>query len=326
MSVVYRSVADYDMVRELLPRGGMGSVFLATDRRDGREVALKLVALHDDPDACAAERAGAQLQAQISAVCPMVPAIYEQGTADPYFFIAMEYVDGETLSSLIARGALLPERAAQIAADLCSFLETAHAFQTDIDGRTSRAVIHCDLKPRNVRIAANGDTRVLDFGIAKALALSRKVTRNEFGSTPYFSPERLDSNDVDAHTDLWALGVIFYEMLGGALPFTAADTDRCERQVRLGYAAQPLDDGCPIGLRAIVARLLTFAPSRPVSRPRPKRTAGQRARRISQPGGRRAPTIRTPRGEHTNRVWRRRPTRRGPRGTRPPRSLPRRRH
>src|SRR5688500_5014559 len=124
MSVVFHSVADYEIVRELLPRGGMGSVFLANDKPDGRQVALKLVAMHDDPGADDAEKAGARLQAKIAAVCPSVPAIFEEGTAGIYYLIAMEYVDGETLSNVIAKGALAPERAAQVAADLCAFLET----------------------------------------------------------------------------------------------------------------------------------------------------------------------------------------------------------
>ena len=83
---------------------------------------------------------------------------------------------------------------------------------------------------------------MLDFGIAKALSLSRKVTRNDFGSMPYLSPERLDSTEVDAHADLWALGVILYELLSGTPPFQAVDTRRLEQQIRAGYA-QPAASG-----------------------------------------------------------------------------------
>jgi tetratricopeptide (TPR) repeat protein len=105
-------------------------------------------------------------------------------------------------------------------------------------------------------MAAGGGLKVLDFGIAKALSLSRKVTRNDFGSMPYLSPERLDSVEVDAHADLWALGVILHEMLAGTPPFHARDTRRLEDQIRAGYLGRLLPPTVPQGLRAIVSRLL----------------------------------------------------------------------
>jgi hypothetical protein len=123
------------------------------------------------------------------------------------------------------------------------------------------SLVHGDLKPRNVRLSPAGAITVLDFGIAKALSLSRKVTRNDFGSMPYLSPERLDSTEVDAQADLWALGVILYEMLSGSAPFHAADTRRLEQQIRAGYTKRPLTAPGPIGVRAIVARLLASAPA-----------------------------------------------------------------
>jgi tetratricopeptide (TPR) repeat protein len=149
-----------------------------------------------------------------------------------------------------------PTDATRIVSELCRFLDTAHQFRTSIDGREFWSLVHGDLKPRNVRVSDSGDIKVLDFGIAKALSLSRKVTRNDFGSMPYLSPERLESTEVDAQADLWALGVILYELLSGALPFHASDTRRLELEIRAGYGRRPLPDSCPAGVRAIVARLL----------------------------------------------------------------------
>ena len=261
MTTVFQRVGPYEIVREI-GRGGMAAVFLADDTRQSRQVALKLVPMGYDREAreiLEAERLGAHLQERLAESCGLAPRVFEQGEQPPYYFIAMEYINGENLSDLIARGPVEPTEATRIAASLCRFLDTAHQFKTTIDGREGVSLVHGDLKPRNVRLSDTGEIKVLDFGIAKALSLSRKVTRNDFGSMPYLSPERLDSAEVDAHADLWALGVILYELLSGAQPFRAADTRRLEQEIRGGYDGHPLNGGCPAGLQAITARLL--APS-----------------------------------------------------------------
>ncbi len=258
MTTVFQRVGPYEIVREI-GRGGMAAVFLAEDARHSRQVALKLVPIGQDREAreiLEAERWGARLQRQLAEACGLVPRVYEEGDEPPYYFIAMEYVQGENLSDVIARGPVSVGQATRIASELCRFLDAAHRFKASIDGREFWALVHGDLKPRNVRLSESGDIKVLDFGIAKALSLSRKVTRNDFGSMPYLSPERLESTGVDAHADLWALGVILYELLSGALPFHASDTRRLEQQIRAGYGQRPLPDTCPAGLGAIVRRLL----------------------------------------------------------------------
>ena len=142
------------------------------------------------------------------------------------------------------------------AVELCRFLEEAQPSGAVIDERSLRSLLHGDLKPRSVRITADGQVKVLDFGIAKALSLSRKVTRNDFGSVAYLSPERLESGEVDAHTDFWAVGVLLYEMVSGAPPFRAADTRRLERQILSRCPPPPLE-GTSIGLQGVVAKLLS---------------------------------------------------------------------
>jgi serine/threonine protein kinase len=258
VTTVFQRVGPYEIVREI-GRGGMAAVFLADDTRQSRQVALKLVPISHDREGqeiLEAERWGARLQGRLAEACGMVPRVYEEGDQPPYYFIAMEYVGGENLSDFIARGPACAADATRIAVGLCRFLETAHQFKTSIDGREFWSLVHGDLKPRNVRLSETGEIKVLDFGIAKALSLSRKVTRNDFGSMPYLSPERLDSTEVDARADLWALGVILYELLGGTPPFQAVDTRRLEQQIRAGYPRRPLPSTCPIELQAIVSRLL----------------------------------------------------------------------
>jgi hypothetical protein len=256
---VFQRIGPFEVQREI-GRGGMATVFLALDSRTGRQVALKLVAVGADREArevLEAEQRGARLHEQFSKVCRQVPAVYEHGIEGQYFYIAMEYVEGQNLSEVIARGALVPHRAVSLAIELCRVLEAAHGFATTIDDKASCSLIHGDLKPRNVRLTAAGEVKVLDFGIAKALSLSRRVTRNDFGSMPYLSPERLESDgDVDAQADCWAAGVLLYEMLSGDQPFRAADTRQLEKRIVSRQPPESLEARCPPALQAVVAKLL----------------------------------------------------------------------
>src|SRR5260221_4569101 len=195
----------------------MAQVFLAEDTREGRRVGLKLVQVTDDRhgrERLEAERWGAKLQGRLSEVCPLGPRVYEDGELTPYYFIAMELVEGTDLSSVIAQGPVRTAEAVRVTVQLCEFLEAAHALETTIDGVAFRSLVHGDLKPGNVRISVTGDVKVLDFGIAKALSLTRKVTRNEFGSPPYMSPERLDSyvQEVGRPPEPRPVGAILYEL------------------------------------------------------------------------------------------------------------------
>src|SRR5918999_86682 len=243
MTAVFQRIGPFEILAEI-GRGGMATVFLATDTRNGQRVALKLVPIGTDREArevLEAEQWGAVLHEGFSKVCRQVPAVYEYKAEGQYFYIAMEYVEGENLSEVIARGPLLPSRAVAIAIELCRVLELSHTFETTVDARQFRSLIHGDLKPRNVRLSKEDQLKVLDFGIAKALSLSRRVTRNDFGSMAYLSPERLESDgEVDAHADCWAVGVLLYEMLSGEQPFRAEDTRRLEKRILSRQPPEPL--------------------------------------------------------------------------------------
>ncbi|HEY2153057.1 MAG TPA: serine/threonine-protein kinase [Vicinamibacterales bacterium] len=265
MTTVFQRVrvGPYEIVHEI-GRGGMAVVFLATDRRDDSRVALKLVPTGKDRDAreiVDAERWGAKLQEQFCRISQNVPVLYEHGTEGGYFYIAMEHLDGQNLSEVLSAGALSPKRATGIAIQLCHFLEAAHGFESTIDGRQLRSLLHGDLKPRNIRLLWPDKVKILDFGIAKALSLSRKVTRNDFGSIAYVSPERLESGEIDTYADFWAVGVLLYEMLGGVQPFRASDTRRLELRIRSLGPPEPLGAPCPPPLQAVVAKLLAAHPA-----------------------------------------------------------------
>ena len=147
--------------------------------------------------------------------------IFDMCDMDGYFVVAMEYVDGQDLAELMRHGPAPVDDAADIALAMCQTLHNAHTLEVTIDGKECRGIVHGDIKPKNIRIDNENRVRVLDFGIAKALSLSRKLTRNEFGSVPYASPERLDSGDVNSLSDLWSLGVMLYELVTGSQPYQA---------------------------------------------------------------------------------------------------------
>jgi hypothetical protein len=256
-----RNIGKYE-IRRKLGRGGMADVYLALDTASGCEVALKLIEHANDADTAdfiAAERRGAGLQAHLAAVDAHVAKIYDAGDVDGYFYVAMEYVAGQDLSELMRGGPLEAAFAADTAIAVAGTLDSAHNLQVTIDGKEYRGIVHGDIKPKNIRIDPRGNVRVLDFGIAKALTLSRKLTRNPFGSMPYSSPERLDEGQVDVQSDLWSLAVMLYEMVTGRQPYQADTTDRLERMIR-SRVPPPAPDPCPEPLRRILVRAMMPLP------------------------------------------------------------------
>src|SRR6185369_4811403 len=139
-------------------------------------------------------------------------------------------------------------------------LENAHGLQVSIDGKEFHGIVHGDIKPKNIRIDARGEVRVLDFGIAKALSLTRRLTRNEFGSVPYGSPERLEAGQVNELSDLWSLAVMLYEMVTGLQPYHAESTERLERMIRSRIPPPPAPEPCPEPLRRILVKAMSPDP------------------------------------------------------------------
>lgn len=250
----------YQIVRKLAG-GGMGRVFLAYDPVLNRQVGLKLIDAGGDResiDVVTAERRGATLQDQLAKreASGRVAQIFDVGDRDGYFYIAMEYIEGEDLAELIARGPMEPDRAVEIALDVLDVLVKAHTFQTVIEERTHRGIIHGDIKPRNIRITSAGQVKVLDFGIAKAVSMTRSITFNQFGSVPYSSPERLQTGDMDTRSDVWSVATVLFEMLRGRPYFEAEASSKLEWMIRNYSALQPAMVDLPGGLREILSRAL----------------------------------------------------------------------
>ncbi len=253
-----RKLGKYEIVQKL-GRGGMADVYLATDSVLRKTVALKLIEHAADADTCdaiEAEKRGSVLQAHLAAIDHRVVEIYDSGDVDGFFYVAMEYVDGQDLSELMRRGPLAVEFALDVAIAVAQTLEHAHTLHVELGGKEFHGIVHGDIKPKNIRVDKRNQVRVLDFGIAKALSLSRRLTRNEFGSVPYGSPERLEAGEVNELSDLWSLAVMLYEMVTGLQPYQAASTERLERMIRSRIPPPPAPDPCPAPLRRILVKAM----------------------------------------------------------------------
>ena len=195
-----------------LGSGGMADVFLAEDQQLGRKVALKL--LHhrfaEDPDFV--ERFRREAQAAAGLQHPNVVSVYDRGTFDDTYYIAMEYLPGRSLKQLIRQEAPLdPLRAIDITIQILKAARFAHR----------RGVIHRDLKPHNVIVDESDHAKVTDFGIARAGASDMTETGSIMGTAQYLSPEQAQGHAVSEGSDLYSIGVVLYEMLTGRVPFDA---------------------------------------------------------------------------------------------------------
>lgn len=258
-----REFGKYRIVK-LLPLGGMGRVYLALDPETNRQVALKLIDHGPDPERleiAEAERRGAILQARLCGIDNRITRILGYGDHDGFFYIEMEYVEGQDLSELIAKAPLGVPFAARIGRDLCQVLHHSHTFAANIEGEQYQGIVHGDIKPRNIRITPDGSVKVLDFGIAKALSLTRKFTVNQFGSSQYSSPERLNTADVDVASDLWSVGVVLYEIVTGKPYFAGDSSARLEHAIRNYRAVRPLPEDLPEPFRAILRKALGVDPA-----------------------------------------------------------------
>ena len=260
------AIGAYAIVREV-GRGGMGRVYLATDTRLGRTVALKALAPHLVRDPSQRERLRREARSAASLTHPGICTVYALEEIDGDLYIATEFIDGHTLGVEIRAGRRPSgDEVLRTARELAAALASAHA----------RGIVHRDLKPENVMRANDGRLKILDFGLARILEEGgpegASHTRSAgfatrpgivLGTPAYMAPEQINGEAVDARADVFAFGVLLYEYACGEHPF-AATTELAVVARVLGSEARPLLERCPDvprGAAAVIARSLRKVPS-----------------------------------------------------------------
>jgi len=245
-------------VAELLGYGGMAEVHKGRDLRLGRDVAIKMLRTDLARDATFQKRFRQEAQHSAALDHPAIVAVYDTGeeslpNGDKLPFIVMEFVNGRTLREVLAAAQRIqPRRALQIVADICAALEFSHR----------HGIIHRDVKPGNVMITKDGQVKVMDYGIAQALATSTRDATAVIGTAQYLSPEQARGESVDARSDVYATGCLLFELLVGRPPFVGANpVIIAYRHVREDPAApSDINPDVPPNVDAIVLRALAKNP------------------------------------------------------------------
>ncbi len=241
-------------LKEKIGSGGMADVYLADDLLLNREVAVKVLHQQYAADPSFIQRFRYEAQAAANLNHPNIVSIYDWGNEGDVYYIVMEYVEGRDLKQiLLTEGRFMPERAAEIAAEICAALQFAHR----------QNLIHRDIKPHNIIITPMGQVKVMDFGIARVgTGNGMTQTGTVMGTAQYISPEQAQGQPVDARSDIYSLGVVLYELLLGRVPF---DDDNAiavaYKQVKEDPVPLSLvDRTMPPALEAIVMKALAKNP------------------------------------------------------------------
>jgi Protein kinase domain len=250
-----RRIGPYD-VGEEVGRGGMGVVYAARDARLGRDVALKMLPAAFSGDARARERLAREARAAAALSHPSIATIYALEEIDGDLYIASELVRGSTLRAALSSGPLPRQRLAPALTQIADALDAAHR----------HGIVHRDLKPENVLVTADGRVKVVDFGIARSVTgmdearVALTLTGTHLGTPGYMAPEQLRGQPVDARADIFAFGVMAYELATGAHPFGGSDPASLVERLVSGTSplARAID---PPELDTIVRRCLRGNPA-----------------------------------------------------------------
>jgi len=245
-------VANRYRIVGLLGRGGMGEVYRADDLKLGQPVALKFLPPGLERDPALLERFLNEVRTALKVTHPNVCRVYDIGEVDGQHFLSMEYVDGEDLASLLRRIGRLPqERAVQVARQICAGLAAAH----------EQGILHRDLKPANVMIDGRGQVRLTDFGLA---GLAGAIGQEDISSgTPgYMAPEQIAGQEVSVRSDIYSLGLVFYEIFTGRPVFQGDTVDELTRHHTSSLPSHPSEhvEGIDPAVERAVLRCLEKNP------------------------------------------------------------------
>lgn len=247
------TIGRFEVIRRI-GRGGMGVIYLARDPALDRRLAVKLLPMALGADPAATRRFFDEARAASALDHPNIATVFEIGrTDDERPFIAMAYYEGETLRERLERGPLDVAEAAEIAAQVADGLAAAHGV----------GIVHRDIKPANLIVTRSGLVKILDFGVARTASVALTRTGATVGTVAYMSPEQTRGERVDGRADIWALGVVLYEMLAGTRPFRSDAHDAIVYAIR-NDSPEPLRSlraEVPPALEAIVVRCLTKDPA-----------------------------------------------------------------
>src|ERR1700730_12272428 len=245
---VAQQIGRYEILQEI-GRGAMGVVFKGRDPLIGRAVAVKTITYGVAESTDLLERFYREARAAGGVQHPNIVTIYEMAESGGAPFIAMEYLEGESLDRLIARKPTLPlgTRVGYMA-QACRALDFAHR----------RGIIHRDIKPANIMVTRDGIVKVVDFGIARIADTSKTQTGSLLGTLAYMSPEQVRGEHADARCDIWALGVVLYELLAYQRPFTGDNHAAVLLSILQNEPApiRQVVPECPAALKSIVSRAL----------------------------------------------------------------------
>jgi serine/threonine protein kinase len=244
----------YDILSEA-GHGNMGNVYKARDRETGETVALKLIKPEIASDQAMTERFKNELLFARKITHKNVCRVYEFNRIGGIVYTSMEYVEGESLRSVLSRFGGLPVRkGVDLALQICSGLKEAHA----------QGIVHRDLKPENVMIDAQGNVKIMDFGIARSMEAGTRLTGAMIGTPAYMAPEQVSGKPVDYRTDIYALGLVLYEMFTGSETFRA-DTPVAIALKQMQEAPTPphdIDPNIPVYIERAILKCLEKDPAK----------------------------------------------------------------
>lgn len=256
-------IGNYRVLAQL-GSGGMGTVYRAQDTRLDRQVALKLLPDASLFDQDSLNRFRHEARAASSLNHPNICTVYDAGEDNGVPFLAMEILDGQTLAQMIAAHPLPTETILRLGIQVCDALECAH----------QKGIVHRDIKPSNIFVTARGDAKLLDFGVAKqlqpklgatdaTLPTSLTMKGQLLGTAPYMSPEQLQGKPVDARSDLFSLGAVFYEMATGLQAYRGDSVATIVAEILRGEprSVRVLNPEIPGELQRIIRKALEKDPA-----------------------------------------------------------------